>query len=148
VPHKAFRAAHLLCVCSATRSYRASVRLDHVVIAVSDFVRSTAFYRDVLGAEIVEIDGRVAYRIGGQQLNVHGPGVQPVMVARIPVVPGNSDLCFEWDGPIGAAVERLRTRGVHVEAGPMTRGGAKGRGRSVYFRDPDGTLLELISYAD
>jgi catechol 2,3-dioxygenase-like lactoylglutathione lyase family enzyme len=124
------------------------VRLDHVVIGVSDFERSTAFYRDVLGAEIVEIDGRVAYRIGGQQLNVHGPGVQPAMVARIPVVPGNSDLCFEWDGAIAAAVEHLRTRGVHVEAGPMTRGGAKGRGRSVYFRDPDGTLLELISYAD
>ena len=50
------------------------MRLDHVVIAVSDLQRSNAFYRDVLGAEIVEIDGRVAYRIGCQQLNVHGPG--------------------------------------------------------------------------
>jgi len=29
----------------------------------------------------------------------------------------------------------------------MTRVGAKGRGTSVYFRDPDGTLLELIAYA-
>jgi catechol 2,3-dioxygenase-like lactoylglutathione lyase family enzyme len=123
------------------------VRLDHVVIAVSDFERSNAFYRDVLGAEIVEIDGRVAYRIRAQQLNVHGPGIRPAMIARIPVVPGNSDLCFEWDGPIAAAVEHLRTRGVPVEAGPMSRGGAKGRGTSVYFRDPDGTLLELISYA-
>ena len=128
-------------------SYRAAVRLDHTVIAVTDFQRSNAFYRDVLGAEIVEIDGRVAYRIGAQQLNVHGPGTQPAMVARIPVVPGSSDLCFEWDGPIAGAVEHLRTRGVPVEAGPMTRGGAKGRGTSVYFRDPDGTLLELISYA-
>jgi catechol 2,3-dioxygenase-like lactoylglutathione lyase family enzyme len=123
------------------------VRLDHVVIAVSDFDRSNAFYRDVLGAEVVEIDGRVAYRIGEQQLNVHGPGTRPAMVARIPVVPGNSDLCFEWDGPIAAAVDHLRASGVAVEAGPMTRGGAKGRGTSVYFRDPDGTLLELISYA-
>jgi catechol 2,3-dioxygenase-like lactoylglutathione lyase family enzyme len=69
------------------------------------------------------------------------------MVARISVVPGNSDLCFEWDGPIAAAVDHLRARGVEVEAGPMIRGGAKGRGTSVYFRDPDGTLLELISYA-
>jgi catechol 2,3-dioxygenase-like lactoylglutathione lyase family enzyme len=129
------------------RPYRASVRLDHVVIAVSDFERSNAFYRDVLDAEIAEIDGRVAYRIGGQQLNVHGPGVQPAMMARLPIVPGNSDLCFEWDGPIDGAVEHLRARGVRVEAGPMTRGGAKGRGTSVYFRDPDGTLLELISYA-
>jgi catechol 2,3-dioxygenase-like lactoylglutathione lyase family enzyme len=123
------------------------VRLDHVVIAVSDFERSNAFYRDVLGVEVIEIDGRVAYRLGGQQLNVHGPEVRPAMVARIPVAPGNSDLCFEWDGAIDGALEHLRARGVPVEKGPITRGGAKGRGTSVYFRDPDGTLLELISYA-
>jgi catechol 2,3-dioxygenase-like lactoylglutathione lyase family enzyme len=129
-------------------SYRATVRLDHVVIAVSDFERSNAFYRDVLGAELVETDGRLAYRFGSQQLNVHGPRTQPAMVARIPVGPGNSDLCFEWDGAIEGAIEHLGARGVEVEAGPMTRGGAKGRGRSVYFRDPDGTLLELISYDD
>ena len=84
------------------------MRLDHVVIAVSDFERSNAFYRDVLGAEVVEIDGRVAYRVGGQQLNVHGPGIRPAMVARKPVMPGNSDLCFEWDGAIDGAVEHLR----------------------------------------
>jgi catechol 2,3-dioxygenase-like lactoylglutathione lyase family enzyme len=123
------------------------VRLDHIVIAVSDFGRSNAFYRDVLDAEIVEVDGRVAYRVGEQQLNVHGPEVQPAMVARIPVVPGNSDLCFEWDGTIADAVAHLEAHGVRVEAGPLTRGGAKGLGTSVYFRDPDGTLLELISYA-
>ena len=122
------------------------MRLDHVVIAVSDFERSNAFYREVLGAEIVEVDGRAAYRVGEQQLNVHGPGVHPAMVARVAVAPGNSDLCFEWDGAIAEAVNHLAAHGVRVEAGPMTRGGAKGRGTSVYFRDPDGTLLELISY--
>jgi len=135
-------------MCSAARSYRADVRLDHVVIAVSDFERSNAFHRDVLGAQVVEVGGRLAYRVGEQQLNVHGPGVRPAMVARIPVAPGNSDLCFEWDGPIGGAVAHLAARGVRVEAGPMTRGGAKGGGTSVYFRDPDGTLLEFISYGD
>jgi catechol 2,3-dioxygenase-like lactoylglutathione lyase family enzyme len=129
------------------RSYRAHVRLDHLVIAVSDFERSNAFYRDVLGAEIVTIDGRIAYRLGEQQLNVHGPGVVPRMVARIPVVPGNSDVCVEWDGPIDGAVEHLRARGVPIETGPIVRGGARGRGMSVYFRDPDGSLLEFISYA-
>ena len=124
------------------------MRLDHVVIAVSDFERSNTFYREVLGVEIVMIDGRVAYRVGEQQLNVHGPGVRPAMVARIPVAPGSADLCFEWDGSIDAAVEHLRAHGISVDAGPMARGGAKGRGTSVYFRDPDGSLLELITYAD
>jgi catechol 2,3-dioxygenase-like lactoylglutathione lyase family enzyme len=123
------------------------VRLDHVVIAVSDFARSNAFYRDVIGAKIVETGGRVAYRVGDQQLNVHGPGVRPAMVARVPVEPGNSDLCFEWPEPIARAIEHLRRHGVPIEAGPMTRGGARGAGTSIYFRDPDGTLLEFISYA-
>jgi catechol 2,3-dioxygenase-like lactoylglutathione lyase family enzyme len=29
----------------------------------------------------------------------------------------------------------------------VTREGAGGQGTSVYFRDPDGTLLEFISYS-
>jgi catechol 2,3-dioxygenase-like lactoylglutathione lyase family enzyme len=125
-----------------------TARLDHVVIAVSDRRRSDAFYRDVVGGEVVERDGRAFYRIGGQQLNVHAPGVRPAAVARIPVVPGNSDLCFEWPGPIAGAIAHLADHGVAVETGPLERTGARGRGTSVYFRDPDGSLLEFISYAE
>jgi len=120
--------------------------LDHCVIAVSDWERSNAFYRDVLGAELVRRGSTYAYRFGEQQLNVHGPGGDPHPVADRPVQPGNSDLCFVWDGPIDAAVEHLEGRGVRVEEGPMRRAGARGEGTSVYFRDPDGSLLELISY--
>jgi catechol 2,3-dioxygenase-like lactoylglutathione lyase family enzyme len=123
-----------------------SVQLDHVVIHVSNCARSNAFYRDVIGAEVVEVDGRVAYRVGEQQLNVHGPGVRPAMVAKVPIAPGGSDLCFVWEGPIAGAIAHLRRHGVALERGPMARTGARGRGTSVYFRDPDGSLLELISY--
>jgi catechol 2,3-dioxygenase-like lactoylglutathione lyase family enzyme len=123
------------------------MQLDHCVIAVSDWERSNRFYADVLGAELVELTyGRFAYRFGEQQLNVHGPGSEPQPRAADPVRPGNSDLCFRWDGPIEEAVEHLRERGVEVELGPVDRLGAGGPGVSVYFRDPDGTLLELISY--
>jgi len=64
----------------------------------------------------------------------------------LPVAPGNSDLCFEWNGPITDAIRHLESCGVAVEAGPMQRFGAKGAGTSVYFRDPDGSLMEFISY--
>jgi catechol 2,3-dioxygenase-like lactoylglutathione lyase family enzyme len=123
------------------------VRLDHLVIAVSDWERSNRFYAEVLGAELVELElGRVAYRFGDQQLNVHGPGATPDPRAVDPVRPGNSDLCFRWDGTAEEAVAHLEAHGVEVELGPVERQGAGGRGRSVYFRDPDGSLLELISY--
>jgi catechol 2,3-dioxygenase-like lactoylglutathione lyase family enzyme len=68
-------------------------------------------------------------------------------VARLPVRPGNSDLCFVWAGPIEEAAAHLERHGVEVEMGPVERLGAQGRGTSVYFRDPDGSLLEFISYA-
>ncbi|MFL5911788.1 MAG: VOC family protein [Gaiellaceae bacterium] len=123
-------------------------RLDHVVIAVSDWERSNRFYADVLGVEVLEISrGRYAYKLAdGQQLNVHGPGSSPVPRAADPVRPGNSDLCFVWDGTPEGAVEHLLAHGVDIELGPAKRTGGGGPGTSVYFRDPDGTLLELISY--
>jgi catechol 2,3-dioxygenase-like lactoylglutathione lyase family enzyme len=123
-------------------------RLDHAVIAVSDYETSNAFYRDVLGLEIVELDrGRFAYRLPDtQQLNVHGPGATPHPRAAEPVRPGNSDLCFVWDGTPEEAAAHLEAHGVEVELGPVLRPGARGTGTSVYFRDPDGSLLELISY--
>ena len=122
------------------------VKLDHCVIHVFDWTRSNAFYRDVLGAEVIPAEPKWAYAFGEERLNVHGPGVEASPVAKRPVPPGGSDLCFEWPGPIEAAREHLRRHGVEVELGPVERAGARGTGISVYFRDPDGSLLEFISY--
>ena len=117
------------------------------MIAVSNWDRSNAFYRDVVGVEVIELNkGRFAYRVGSQQLNVHGPGSTPEPVAADRVRPGNSDVCFVWEGSAEEAVEHLRGHEVEIVMGPVERPGARGMGRSVYFRDPDGSLLEFISY--
>lgn len=121
--------------------------LDHCVIAVSDWARSNRFYERVLGAEIDQKDEYFGhYRFGEWQLNVHGPHFEGLN-AQKPVEPGNSDLCFVWPGPIGEAVDHLERSGVEIEAGPLEgESGARRKGKHVYFRDPDGSLLEFVSY--
>lgn len=123
------------------------IGFDHCVIHVSDWDRSNAFYREVIGAEIIANGAGFVYRIGAAQLNCHGPGLSPIPVARLPVPPGGSDLCFSWNGPIAEAVAHLERHRVPVELGPVPRFGRGGQGTCVYFRDPDGSLLEFISYA-
>jgi catechol 2,3-dioxygenase-like lactoylglutathione lyase family enzyme len=126
---------------------RDSVVLDHCVIHVTEWERSNAFYRDVMGADVVQKSNGWVYQFGTMRLNVHGPGVHAHPVARIPVPPGGSDLCFAWPGTMPGLLEHLEQCGVPIELGPVPRSGAHGEGASVYFRDPDGSLVEFICYS-
>lgn len=127
------------------------ISLDHCVIASSDLDRTDEFYEAVFGAKIEKpLDLFRQYRIGEQMINVHGPGLPELapaeLVARLPVQPGNSDLCFAWNGSEAELLNHLHTCGVEITVGPELRIGARGQGTSYYFRDPDGSLLEFIVY--
>jgi len=102
------------------------VKLDHCMIHVTDWARSNAFYADVMGFDVVRRGDGYAYRFGDAQLNLHGPGVDPHPVARDPVRPGNSDLCFEWPGPIAEAAAHLTRCKVEIELGRSRAAGRKG----------------------
>lgn len=128
-----------------------NVELDHCVIASTDLDRTDDFYRRVFGAVVKKPMALFRqYRIGSSMLNVHGPGLAelapPELVARLPVSPGNSDLCFAWSGTVDELLHHLASCFVSVTVGPVRRVGARGEGTSFYFRDPDGSLLEFIVY--
>ncbi len=130
--------------------------IDHVVLVVRDLERSLAFYRDVLGCRVLrEAEWRrgearfpsVAIG-GGQMLNLHQAG-SPVNPEAVNPQVGSEDLCFVAAAPIAEVTARLAAQDVPVEIGPVQRTGGRGvMGTSVYFRDPDGNLLEIMAYAD
>ena len=86
---------------------------------------------------------------GSQKINFHAPPLwqDPAFDLRGPSAqPGCGDLCFVWEGGSKALRELLATAAAEVVAGPLELRGARGRGTSVYVRDPDANLLEFIVY--
>ncbi len=121
------------------------IAFDHFAIAVSNWAETSAFYQRILSAELVDIaPGRYAFRWGRNQINVRGPN--PALSPTEPILPGSADVCFAWEGTVEEAAAYLEELGIPLIGGPTGRHGAGGNGRSVYFRDPEGNLLEFISY--
>ena len=121
--------------------------LDHLVLTVRDIAVTSTFYQDVLGMDVQEFrpaDGstRTALYFGGQKINLHQAGAEYQPHARTPT-PGSADLCFLSEVALEDWLLHLGAQGIDVEEGPVMRSGARGPIRSVYFRDPDGNLVEI-----
>ena len=61
---------------------------------------------------------------------------------------GSADFCLLWEGTVQEAQDFLKQAGVPVLQEPAARSGAQGPGTSLYVRDPDDNLIELITYVD
>lgn len=123
-------------------------RLDHLVLTVRDLQATTKFYAEVLSMEVIRFgENRLALQFGSQKINLHEQGKEFGPKADKPV-PGSADLCFISSTPMRDIIGHLARCGVPIEEGPVVRTGALGKIESVYFRDPDGNLLEVSNYLD
>lgn len=121
-------------------------RLDHLVLTVADVAATTAFYERVLGMQPVTFGaGRTALSFGRSKINLH-PAQAPLKPHALQPTAGSADLCFIVKGAPDALIAHLTQCGVPIEEGPVPRTGATGPITSVYFRDPDGNLIEVSSY--
>ena len=121
-------------------------RLDHLVLTVADIDASIAFYVGVLGMEAVSFGaGRRALAFGSQKIILH-PATAPLKPHALAPTPGSADLCLITTTPVAEVLRHLEACGVAVEEGPVPRTGAVGPIMSVYFRDPDGNLIEVSNY--
>ena len=129
--------------------------MDHIVLNVEDDEKMIAFYGNVLQFPTERLD---EYRSG----KVPFPSVRLNADTIIDLFPkkmwqgssrtgdGRENLnhfCIalakeNWQ----ALLERLQANSVPIEQGPVARWGAHGTGTSVYFRDPEGNLIEARYY--
>jgi catechol 2,3-dioxygenase-like lactoylglutathione lyase family enzyme len=123
-----------------------TLSLDHLVLTVRSIDATCEFYARVLGMTTVRYgDNRRALAFGSQKINLHQHGMEFEPKAERPT-PGSADLCFVTTESAPTILAHLAQQRVPVLEGPVRRGGAQGPMESVYFRDPDGNLIEVAVY--
>ena len=122
-------------------------RLDHFGIEVAELARAERFYTNVLGLSVVARFGdQVLLDCGGQNLALFEVPRAPLdAAARISIIShplGRGHHAFKVSrDDFNGARERLAKAGVE-SAAPIDWGDHD----CIYFLDPDGNLLEMVSY--
>ena len=141
------------------------IKAHHMGLQVADLDRSVAFYRDILGFEVVFAwNPQAAYideLVGYPGVDLHAailrlPGTEVMLelldyrnVERTPIDtgtanPGTAHIAFFVDDLDGLYAD-LSARGVRSVSPPVTPTiGPNEGGRAVYLIDPDGIRVELI----
>lgn len=113
------------------------------MITASNLQATIDFYTKVLGMEHVAFgDNLHSVHFGDQKFNIHDASTNVSPKAKN-IVPGSEDFCLISETSVSQVIQHLQDCGVTVEQGPVTRSGAAGVLQSVYFRDPDGNLVEV-----
>ena len=125
------------------------VFLDHTIVEVEDLATSLAFYRDVLGLES-------RGRSGPFEVILVTPDLALDLMEE--ATPVSRHLAFGMDREtFDATFARIRASGTPYGDGPSSPDNMRGPGRSsgvhgatdsVYFCDPSGNLLEVLTYED
>ena len=105
-------------------------RIDHIVMNCRDVEATTSWYERGLGFG----------------LNLRPTGSRGWATCKVDV-PGSLDLCFITEGSLKPFIERWKSLGILITAGPAPRTGALGRMTSIYCEDPDGDLVEVATYS-
>ena len=123
------------------------VFLDHTILEVTDLSASAAFYRDVVGLE-------PRGRSGSFEVMLITPDLA-LDLWEAPE-PASRHLAFGMDrATFDATFERIRDSGTTYGDSPSTPTSMRGPGQSsgvhgptesVYFLDPSGHLLEILTY--
>jgi len=125
-------------------AFKAIRAIDYSVVFVRDMTAMRRFYEDVLGFPMVrELSPRwFEYRVGGNTLALATPGLT-AGDAPTPKGSASLQLAFKVSPPeVDQCAEELVKKGVALVSPPTDRSFGH---RTLFFRDPDGNLLEIYA---
>jgi catechol 2,3-dioxygenase-like lactoylglutathione lyase family enzyme len=121
--------------------------IDHLVLTVRSLEATCSFYERVLKFRRSDaLRMPTALHFGTCKINVHEVENAFEPKATTPT-PGAADFCLITEENLDDVADQLHSENVTIEAGPVDRNGARGLMTSLYFRDPDGNLLEVSRYS-
>lgn len=122
--------------------------IDHIVITTARLDACIHFYTKILKLPLLHFgQGRIAFQLGNQKINVHEYGKEIEPKAHLPV-PGSVDICFITQEKPETILNHLQNYNIQPLEGPVQRTGAKGPIESIYLRDPDLNLIEIARYVE
>jgi catechol 2,3-dioxygenase-like lactoylglutathione lyase family enzyme len=125
-------------------AFRAIRAIDYTVIFVRDMAAMRRFYEDVLGFVLIRelSPGWIEYRVGANTLALARPS-RTAADAPTPSGSASLQLAFRVSAPdVDRCAHELVQQGVTLLSPPTDQ--AFGH-RTVFFRDPDGNLLEVFA---
>lgn len=132
------------------KSRVASPTLDHLVLETVDPVAAVAFYRRILGFAEVRLREFLAGEAPFPSVRVNSSTVIDFFPRRLwrgKRAKNPNHLCIAVDrAGMNAIKRRLARGGVRITRRDDHNFGARGWGRSIYVRDPDGTNVEVRYY--
>ena len=119
------------------------IGFDHIVLSCHSVAAITDFYGGVLGFEVgEERPGKWAVWFGKNKISLRDEANKPELASG--TLPGTGNFCLLSTTDVDEVAEHLRKHGVEILA-EGERQGATGPIRSVYFRDPEGNLVEIAN---
>jgi catechol-2,3-dioxygenase len=120
------------------------VRLNHAVLFVADVERSTSFYTEVFGMEVVTREARMnaAFLRLPRSGNHHDLGLFGIGSSSGPRRPGIGLYHLAWQ--LDTIDELVEMRQRLLDAGAYTGESSHGATKSIYGADPDGNEFEMM----
>ena len=134
-----------------------TLKMDHIVINVVDIDKMLKFYTEVLQMTGERLEEFEEHKVPFPSVRLNKDTIidlfpkplwektNPKDVCR----PNLNHFCLSTDKVSWESLQsRLEQNGVAIDDGPVKRWGAHGSGVSMYFRDPEGNLIEVRYYAE